>query len=239
MANSAESGEQLRREVNRFYSAIGAPDRQWPPATEAELQLASTQLGTALPEDLAGLYRLTSGGDCLLLNVLTPSHLASVRRVLLEEDLAEYEEFEVPNGAALGPAPDGTVIPFAGLGSVFLCIQVDGPGTGQLYIGDGKGSLSWEPGAFWEWAAPSILAWASASADLAEAGLVMLASPEYWRNGHPRAALTDGAMVHSTCPSYEVLQVLDRAGVGSGILGFGTRDPACPHQPCVSYPGRA
>ncbi len=236
--SESELDRDLLSEIDRFYVAIGAPDRGWVPASEAELDVASDQLGMALPEDLRSLYRLTPGGDCLLLDVLEPRALASTRQVFLEQDLAEYEEFEVPHGAGLGSAPEGTVVPFAGLGSVFLCLQTDGPGAGQLFIGDAKGSLFWEPGAFWEWVAPSILAWASASADLAEAGLVRLLESMYWRNGRPRAVLTDVSNVHSTCLSYEAIQVLDRAGVGSGILGLGTRDPACPHEPCVSYPNR-
>ncbi|MCP3855630.1 MAG: SMI1/KNR4 family protein [Actinomycetia bacterium] len=238
MGDESEIERLLRAEVGRFYRAVQAPDRGWVGVADSDLDRAGEQLGVDLPEDLRALYRICAGGELFLFQLIEPARLAATSAYLAEV-LAEYLEVSVKGilGSGLGVVPLGRVVPFAGLGPVWLCVEVDGPRAGQLSIADGKG-YSWEPGAFWEWAAPSILAWAAGSADLAEAGLIHLLEPQYWPNGVPRAVLANGAEVHAMCPSYEMLQALERAGVDSGILGGGTRDHMCPYEPCASYPCR-
>ncbi len=231
----SESGveAQIRQQLDRFDSAVSAPLRTRIPGTRAELERAQAQLGYPLPAELAALYRIGREGDAFLFELIAPDSLRAASSEL-EGNIREHKEFFVPDGAGLGKPPAGQVLPFARRGSLLLCVNLDAPNSGELLIADP--AYNWEPGAFWEWAAPSILAWAEASAELAQLGLVVLLAPEYWPAGQPRTVPAEETQVHSTCVSHEVLTVLRAAGVGSGILGLGSRDPNCPCDPCVRYP---
>ncbi|MCP4084121.1 MAG: SMI1/KNR4 family protein [Actinomycetia bacterium] len=214
--------EHVRGELARFNAGIGF-DLPWSePVSDEVIDQVADRRGLSIPEEVRVLYRIGDGGGFFHWDTppLAELHLIDMSMRGMVEEIMEFEYPEWTDDISMGEAPQGELLFFGGHEELNLGIELDGPATGRLVGCYGKVGQAHSPSNLWSLVAPSISAWASCTADMADRGLFEAHHPP--GRHEPIVRLKDPFWdSERNTPVAHIEEILRAHGCGEGILGWG------------------